>query len=142
MLTNIFLNDAPLVTSLFFIMGAFIIFQILFAGIRLILKVRERSVDRYVLRSILGIIYILAILFAMQLAIRGGSTILDLYQLPISFHNFLYPYIKCSFQISSIYPNCVGFHVFQFCFHQLGVMVYVSCSSIVLLFIELHQRQY
>ncbi|GEO57840.1 GGDEF domain-containing protein [Companilactobacillus bobalius] len=73
MLTKIFLDNAPLIASLFFIMGAFIVFQILFAGVRLILKVRRRNTDRYLLRSILGIIYILSLLFIMQLSIRGKN---------------------------------------------------------------------
>lgn len=71
LLTNIFLNSAPLTTSLFFIMRAFVVFQILFAGVRLIFKVLKKSIDKYVLRSILGIIYILVLLLIMQITIRG-----------------------------------------------------------------------
>ncbi|GEO46398.1 GGDEF domain-containing protein [Companilactobacillus kimchii] len=73
MLTKIFLDNAPLITSLFFIMGAFIVFQILFAGVRLIFKVIHRNIDKYLIRSILGIIYILSLLFIMQLSIRDKN---------------------------------------------------------------------
>lgn len=73
LLTKIFLDNAPLIASLFFIMGAFIVFQILFAGVRLLLKIRHRNTDRYLLRSILGLIYILSLLFIMQLSIRDKN---------------------------------------------------------------------
>ncbi|TGD22992.1 GGDEF domain-containing protein [Companilactobacillus suantsaicola] len=73
MLTGFFVNQAPLVTSLFFIMGAFIVFQIFFSGAkRIALKINE-NIDIYYLRAILGIIYILLVLFIMQSFVRDET---------------------------------------------------------------------
>jgi len=73
LLTKIFLSRATLVVSLFFIMGVFVVFQIMFAFVKKILDVKNNKIDEYTLRSILGILYILAILFTMQNSIRDAS---------------------------------------------------------------------
>ncbi|CAJ1203040.1 hypothetical protein CPEBRM1_ABPJDJAI_02436 [Companilactobacillus paralimentarius] len=96
MLTKIFLDSAPLITSLFFIMGAFIVFQILFAGIRLVFKVIHKNIDKYLLRSILGIIYILSLLFIMQLSIRDKNQPWIYVNFQLVSIIFLYCHIKCS----------------------------------------------
>lgn len=106
LLTKIFLDSAPLITSLFFIMGAFIVFQILFAGIRLVFKVIHKNIDKYLLRSILGIIYILSLLFIMQLSIRDKNQ----------------PWIYVNFQLVSIIFYTVILRV-PFKYHLFGPIV-------------------
>ncbi|WP_057881492.1 GGDEF domain-containing protein [Companilactobacillus kimchiensis] len=71
MLTSLVLNRTILITSLFFIMGVFVVFQILFAGVKKALNVKNNNIDEYTLRTILGIIYILSILFIMQSSITN-----------------------------------------------------------------------
>ncbi|GAB5056072.1 GGDEF domain-containing protein [Companilactobacillus alimentarius] len=73
MLSKLFLDIAPLTVSLFFIMGAFVVFQIIFSGIRKILQSKNINIDEYALRSVLGIIYILVLLFIMQSSIRNAN---------------------------------------------------------------------
>jgi diguanylate cyclase (GGDEF)-like protein len=73
LLTGFFVSQAPLVTSLFFIMGAFIVFQILFSGAKRIAVRINGSIDIYHLRAILGIIYILLILIIMQSFVRDAT---------------------------------------------------------------------
>jgi len=54
-------------------MGAFVVFQIFFDGLKKLLDVKNnRVIDEYALRTILGIIYILAILFTMQSSVRDA----------------------------------------------------------------------
>jgi len=66
MLTDLFLNKETLLTSLFFMMGIFVIFQILFSGVRKILSMKNIQIDEFTLRTFLGIIYIVVLLFLMQ----------------------------------------------------------------------------
>lgn len=66
MLTADFIKQASLIPSLFFVMGIFIVFQVAFAGIKKILNWKKIRFDEYTLRSLLGIIYILAVLFSLQ----------------------------------------------------------------------------
>lgn len=54
-------------------MGIFVVFQVAFAGIKKILHWRKIRFDEYTLRSLLGIIYILAVLFSLQISIPHGG---------------------------------------------------------------------
>jgi len=54
-------------------MGVFLVFQIFFDGVKKIIKPQEHNIDEYQLRFILGIIYILLVLFIMQSSIRNKN---------------------------------------------------------------------
>ncbi|GEO79771.1 GGDEF domain-containing protein [Companilactobacillus mindensis] len=71
MLTNTLLSETTLISSLFFIMGVFLVFQVIFDGIKKFINLKKYNIDEYLLRFILGIIYILIIMLTMQLSIRG-----------------------------------------------------------------------
>lgn len=74
MLTSLFLNQTVLLSSLFYIIGVFMVFQVCFAGIKKIIVKRNLKIDTFTLRSILGIIYILGLLFMMQKAIPAHQS--------------------------------------------------------------------
>jgi len=74
MLTDLFLNKETLLTSLFFMMGIFVIFQILFSGVRKILSMKNIQIDEFTLRTFLGIIYIVVLLFLMQSTVTSKET--------------------------------------------------------------------
>lgn len=71
MLNSFFVDKATLLSSLFFIMGVFVIFQVGFAGIKKALIIKKVHFDEFALRALLGILYILAILFVMQGSVHG-----------------------------------------------------------------------
>lgn len=75
LLTNMLLSKTTLITSLFFIMGVFLVFQIIFDGIKKIINLKKYNIDEYLLRFILGIIYILIILLTMQHSIHDKSNV-------------------------------------------------------------------
>ena len=66
MLTSLVLNKATLLTSLFFMMGIFVVFQVFFDGIRKVLAIKNIHIDEFVLRTFLGVTYILVLLFSLQ----------------------------------------------------------------------------
>lgn len=73
MLNNIFLGRVTLISSLFFIMGAFIVYQILLIGIKKAFTYLHINFDTYALRAIVGITYILVLLFSLQMAVPNKS---------------------------------------------------------------------
>ena len=68
LLTSSFLNASPLLSSLFYILGAFLVFQVLFSGIKVLLNKMVIHYDPYSLRAALGVIYIMSLLFYMEIA--------------------------------------------------------------------------
>lgn len=73
LLNNLFLGRATLVSSLFFIMGAFVVYQIIFTGIKKVCAYLHINFDTYALRTIIGITYILGLLFSLQMAIPNRN---------------------------------------------------------------------
>ncbi|GEO65106.1 hypothetical protein [Companilactobacillus nantensis] len=53
MLTSFVIGKASLLTSLFFIMGVFIVFQVAFAAIKKVLTIKDVNFDEYTLRAVL-----------------------------------------------------------------------------------------
>ncbi|WP_195701440.1 GGDEF domain-containing protein [Companilactobacillus futsaii] len=68
MLTSSFLDASILLPSLFYILGAFLVFQVLFSGIKVLLNKMAIHYDPYSLRAALGVIYIMSLLFYMEIA--------------------------------------------------------------------------
>ncbi|PMD73803.1 GGDEF domain-containing protein [Companilactobacillus nuruki] len=75
MLTEQFLAHSILISSLFFMLGIFIAFQVVFNSLKKILILKQIHFNEYTLRSILGIIYILVLLFSMQVSISNRQSI-------------------------------------------------------------------
>ncbi|MCV3763199.1 GGDEF domain-containing protein [Companilactobacillus farciminis] len=67
MLTSSFLDATTLLPSLFYILGAFLVFQVLFSGIKVLLNKMVVHYDPYSLRAALGVIYIMSLLFYMEI---------------------------------------------------------------------------
>lgn len=67
MLTSSFLDVSSLLPSLFYILGAFLVFQVLFSGIKVLLNKMAVHYDSYSLRAALGVIYIMSLLFYMEI---------------------------------------------------------------------------
>lgn len=67
MLTSSFLDVSSLLPSLFYILGAFLVFQVLFSGIKVLLNKMAVHYDPYSLRAALGVIYIMSLLFYMEI---------------------------------------------------------------------------
>lgn len=67
MLTSSFLDASTLLPSLFYILGAFLVFQVLFSGIKVLLNKMAIHYDPYSLRATLGVIYIMSLLFYMEI---------------------------------------------------------------------------
>lgn len=56
----------PLLTSLFFILGVFIIYEILFDGVKSVLSLKEINIESGILKAQLGIMYLFILLFGLQ----------------------------------------------------------------------------
>jgi len=67
LLTSSFLDVSSLLPSLFYILGAFLVFQVLFSGIKVLLNKMAVHYDSYSLRAALGVIYIMSLLFYMEI---------------------------------------------------------------------------
>ncbi|MDG5114146.1 GGDEF domain-containing protein [Companilactobacillus pabuli] len=67
MLTSSFLDVSSLLPSLFYILVAFLVFQVLFSGIKVLLNKMAVHYDSYSLRAALGVIYIMSLLFYMEI---------------------------------------------------------------------------
>lgn len=66
MLTKYVLQEMPLLTSLFFIFGVFIIYEILFDGVKSVLSLKEINIESGILKAQLGIMYLFILLFGLQ----------------------------------------------------------------------------
>jgi len=66
-----FLDRSTLISSLFFMLGIFIAFQVAFDGLKRILISKQIHFNEYTLRSILGITYIFILLIGMQATISS-----------------------------------------------------------------------
>ena len=74
MLNNSVLHIAPLAINLFFILGVFIFYEVLFDGVRLALAKTSLQVSSTDLPSWLGVIYMLILLLSFQATIFNSPT--------------------------------------------------------------------
>jgi len=113
LLTSYVIGKASLLTSLFFIMGIFIVFQVSFAGIKKVLNFNDINFDEYTLRAILGIIYILAILFTLQVSVRGHShswTFINFQLVAVIFYTVI---LNVPFKFHLFAPIVLAFMIFN-----------------------------
>ncbi|MFC6176101.1 GGDEF domain-containing protein [Companilactobacillus huachuanensis] len=64
---------APVITSIFFILGVFTLYQVAFDWLRNIVHEKKFSINDDILRSSFGVIYMLVFIFSMQSTIVGKS---------------------------------------------------------------------
>ncbi|HIY93243.1 GGDEF domain-containing protein [Companilactobacillus sp. HBUAS56275] len=74
MLTKYVLQEMPLLVSLFFILGVFIIYEILFDGIKSVLSIRKIEIESNILKAQLGIMYLFILLFGLQTLVVNQET--------------------------------------------------------------------
>ena len=103
MLTSYVIKFAPLLISLFFILGVFVFYEILFDGVRLILYRHQVNIPNQILRPWLGVLYIFLLLISFQSLISKTPTnwlfinfqitalvfLAVLLNVPIKFHIFI-----------------------------------------------------
>lgn len=64
---------APIITSIFFVLGVFTLYQVLFDWLKTVFREKKINVDDDILNSWFGVIYILIFIFGMQSTITGKS---------------------------------------------------------------------
>ncbi|QCX23706.1 GGDEF domain-containing protein [Companilactobacillus futsaii] len=74
MLASYVVQFAPLLISLFFILGVFVFYEILFDGVRLLLYKRQIDISTDILRPWLGVLYIFLLLISFQVIISHTPT--------------------------------------------------------------------
>ncbi|WP_240704412.1 GGDEF domain-containing protein [Companilactobacillus zhachilii] len=113
MLTSYVIGKASLITSLFFIMGVFIVFQVAFAGLKKVLTIKDVNFDEYTLRAILGIIYILVNLFILQSSVRGRApswTFINFQLVAVIFYTVI---LNVPFKFHLFAPIVLSFMIFN-----------------------------
>jgi len=64
---------SPFITSIFFILGVFTLYQVLYEGLKNLLKSKKINIDDDVLNSWFGVFYMLIFIFSMQASIVGTA---------------------------------------------------------------------
>ena len=64
---------SPFITSIFFILGVFTLYQVLYEGLKNLLKSKKLNIDDDVLNSWFGVFYMLIFIFSMQASIVGTA---------------------------------------------------------------------
>ncbi|CAJ1191830.1 hypothetical protein CPR19088_GLDEOEPO_02233 [Companilactobacillus paralimentarius] len=113
MLTSFVIGKASLLTSLFFIMGVFIVFQVAFAAIKKVLTIKDVNFDEYTLRAVLGIIYILVILFVLQNSVRGHGNSLTFVNFQLVAVIFYTVILNVPFKFHLFAPIVLAFMIFN-----------------------------
>ncbi|KRK43130.1 protein containing diguanylate cyclase phosphodiesterase domain 1 (ggdef) [Companilactobacillus crustorum] len=62
---------SPFITSIFFILGVFTLYQVIYDGLKTLLHARNIKIDDDLLNSWLGVIYMLIFIFSMQATLVG-----------------------------------------------------------------------
>lgn len=94
-------------------MGVFIVFQVAFAGLKKVLTIKDVNFDEYTLRAILGIIYILIILFILQSSVRGRApswTFINFQLVAVIFYTVI---LNVPFKFHLFAPIVLAFMIFN-----------------------------
>lgn len=62
---------SPIITSIFFVLGVFTLYQVLFDWIKTILHAKKIQIEDDLVNSWFGVIYMLVFIFGMQFTIVG-----------------------------------------------------------------------
>lgn len=65
---------SPLITSIFFILGVFTLYQVLFDWMKSVIEVKKWPIDTEKMRSWFGVVYILIFVYSTQLTMVGKSS--------------------------------------------------------------------
>ncbi|MFC6175747.1 GGDEF domain-containing protein [Companilactobacillus huachuanensis] len=113
MLTSFIIGKASLLTSLFFIMGVFIVFQVSFEGLKKLLTLKDFNFDGFTLRAILGIIYIVVVLFILQSSVQGRApswTFINFQLVAVIFYTVI---LNVPFKFHLFAPIVLAFMIFN-----------------------------
>ena len=144
MLTSLVLNKATLLTSLFFMMGIFVVFQVSFDGIRKVLSVKNIHIDEFILRSFLGITYILVLLFSLQSSLSSKQptwTFINFQLVAVIFYTVI---LSVPFKYHLFTPIVLAFMLFNsaftswesWCLAIILILFYTSLN-----YIKLHNKE-